>query len=88
MGHLRAVLDQPHQTQPSIRSEKCQLEKAEVIYLGHVIGQGCCRPSEIKTAAVAQHRRSKTKTDTRIFRACWILPALYRELLARGQPDH
>lgn len=67
MGHLRVVLNRLRQAGLSIRPEKCQLGRAEVSYLGHVIGQGSRRPSEVKVAAVAEHRRPKTKTDIRAF---------------------
>lgn len=65
--NLRAVLERLRQTGLSVKPEKCQLGRAEVSYLGHVIGQGCRRPSEVKTAAVAEHRRPKTKTEIRAF---------------------
>ncbi|XP_042145831.1 uncharacterized protein LOC121045858 [Ixodes scapularis] len=51
----------------TVKTEKCQLGRAEVHYLGHVIGQGLRRPSEVKIAAVVEFRRPTTKRDIRAF---------------------
>lgn len=63
LDHLRRVLIRLREAGLTVRTEKCQLGKAEVHYLGHVIGHGLWCPSEVKIAAVVEFRRSTTKRD-------------------------
>ncbi|KAK8769473.1 hypothetical protein V5799_014060 [Amblyomma americanum] len=67
MAHLRAVLTRLREADLTVKAPKCQLAQAEVVYLGHVIGQGRRRPSEIKVAAVRDFPQPRTKTDIRSF---------------------
>ncbi|KAK8759335.1 hypothetical protein V5799_003032 [Amblyomma americanum] len=67
MAHLRAVLTRLREAGLTVKAPKCQLAQAEVVYLGHVIGQGRRRPSEIKVAAVRDFPQPRTKTDIRSF---------------------
>ncbi|XP_064465530.1 uncharacterized protein LOC135377174 [Ornithodoros turicata] len=65
--HLRTVLERLRDAGLTVRAEKCQIGKAEVTYLGHVIGQGYRRPADVKIAAVAEYPRPTTKTELRAF---------------------
>lgn len=67
ISHLREVFGRLREAGLSVKAEKCQLGRAEVTYLGHVIGQGCRRPSEIKVAVVDGFPRPETKTQIRAF---------------------
>lgn len=46
---------------------KCRLANTHVHYLGHVVGQGKRRPSEVKVEAITRFPLPKTKTDLRSF---------------------
>lgn len=65
--HLQIVLERLHEAGLTVRAEKCHLGSAEVSYLGHVVGQGQRRPSELKVAAVVDYRRPRTKSEVRAF---------------------
>lgn len=67
LAHLRAVFVRLREANLTVKAEKCQLGGAEVTYLGHVVGNGSRRPSDIKIEAVANYPRPKTKTDIRAF---------------------
>lgn len=65
--HLRAVLCRLREANLTVKAAKCQLGRAEVAYLGHVIGQGYRRPSEVKLAAIDNFPQPRTKRDIRSF---------------------
>lgn len=67
MKHLRAVLCRLREAGLTVKVAKCQLGRAEVAYLGHVIGQGYRRPSEVKLAAIDNFPQPRTKKDIRSF---------------------
>ena len=67
LSHLRDVLGRLRAAGLTLKGEKCQLGKAEVSYLGHVVGRGYRRPPEIKVAAISEYPRPLTKTDIRSF---------------------
>lgn len=78
--HLRAVLCRLREANLTVKAPKCQLGRAEVAYLGHVIGQGRRRPSEVKVAAVANFPQPQTKRDIRSFLG---LAGYYQRYIAR-----
>lgn len=55
MSNLREVLNCLRHSWLTIKAKKCQLGKAEVNYLGHTVGQGFRRPSEVKIAVVDEY---------------------------------
>ncbi|XP_077532684.1 uncharacterized protein LOC144145050 [Haemaphysalis longicornis] len=65
--HLRVVLSRLKEAGLTVKPSKCHLGCAEVTYLGHVVGRGRRRPSEIKVAAVLNYRRPTTKSEIRAF---------------------
>ncbi|KAK8788529.1 hypothetical protein V5799_021695 [Amblyomma americanum] len=65
--HLREVLTRLREAGLTVRAEKCKLGKAEVEYLGHVIGRGYRRPLDANVAAIRDYPRPSTKTDIRAF---------------------
>lgn len=65
--HLRMVLERVKNAGLTVKREKCHLGCAEVSYLGHIVGNGRRRPSELKVAAVVGYRRPSTKTEMRAF---------------------
>lgn len=67
LAHLRVVFERLRDAGLTIKAEKCQLARGEVTYLGHVVGRGYRRPSEVKLAAIEEFPRPLTKTDIRSF---------------------
>ncbi|XP_071057611.1 uncharacterized protein [Onthophagus taurus] len=67
LKHLRLVFTAMHKAGLTIKAKKCEWGKAQVVYLGHKIGQGYRTPSEAKVAAIKEFRRPVTKKDIRIF---------------------
>lgn len=65
--HLQIVLERLKGAGLTVRAEKCHLGCAQVSYLGHIVGRGQRRPSELKVAAVVKYRRPATKTEVRAF---------------------
>lgn len=65
--HLRSVLSRLREAGLTVKAEKCQLGRREVSYLGHVVGNGLRRPSEIKLLAISCYRMPATKTEIRAF---------------------
>lgn len=79
LEHLRQVFQRSSEAGLTVKARKCELGGAEVSYLGHVVGRGNHRPSEIKVEAVASYPRLKTKTDVR--RAFLGLTGYYRRYI-------
>lgn len=67
LAHLRDVFYRLREVGLTIKPQKCQLAKAEVRYLGHVVGQGQRRPDELKVKAVKEFPRPVRKTGIRVF---------------------
>lgn len=67
LEHLRVVLSRLKETGLTVKPAKCHLGCGEVTYLGHVVGRGRRRPSDIKVAAILNYPRPTTKTDIRAF---------------------
>lgn len=67
LNHLRQVFSAMHKAGLTIKANKCEWGKAQVVYLGHKIGQGFRTPSEAKVAAIDEFRRPETKRDIRAF---------------------
>ncbi|GBM16261.1 Retrovirus-related Pol polyprotein from transposon 17.6 [Araneus ventricosus] len=65
--HLETVLQRIQQAGLTIKPSKCKFAQSQVQYLGHTVGQGCIRPSELKIEAVRNFPTPRTKTDIRAF---------------------
>lgn len=65
--HLRVVLNRLKEAGLTAKPAKCHLGCSEVSYLGHVVGRGRRRPSEIKVAAVMNYPRPTSKSEIRAF---------------------
>ncbi|GBN13974.1 Retrovirus-related Pol polyprotein from transposon 17.6, partial [Araneus ventricosus] len=65
--HLETVLQRIQQAGLTIKPSKCKFAQSQVQYLGHTVGQGCRRPSELKIEAVKNFPTPRTKTDIRAF---------------------
>ncbi|GBM74610.1 Retrovirus-related Pol polyprotein from transposon 17.6 [Araneus ventricosus] len=65
--HLETVLQRIQQAGLTIKSPKCKFAQSQVQYLGHTVGQGCRRPSELKIEAVKNFPTPRIKTDIRAF---------------------
>lgn len=76
--HLREVFARLKSAGLTVKAEKCQLGCAQIQYLGHVVGQGCRRPIDIKVAAVKEFRRPLTKSEVRMFLG---LTSYYRQYI-------
>lgn len=67
LQHVREVFARLQKAGLTLKMAKCHLANAEVQYLGHVVGQGKRRPSDIKVLAIKNFPLPKTKTDLRSF---------------------
>lgn len=67
LEHLQQVFLRIHEAGLTLKLAKCRLASSEVHYLGHVVGQGKRRPSEIKVEAITSFPLPKTKTNLRSF---------------------
>ncbi|GBL83952.1 Retrovirus-related Pol polyprotein from transposon 17.6 [Araneus ventricosus] len=67
--HLETVLQRIQQAGLTIKPSKCKFAQSQVQHLGHTVGQGCRRPSELKIEAVKNFPTPRTKTDIRAFLA-------------------
>ncbi|KFM69716.1 Retrovirus-related Pol polyprotein from transposon 17.6, partial [Stegodyphus mimosarum] len=67
LKHLEIVLKRISRAKLTIKPSKCRFAQKHVLYLGHVVGQGYRKPSEIKTKAIRDFPTPKTKTDIRAF---------------------
>ncbi|XP_040360535.1 uncharacterized protein LOC121048362 [Ixodes scapularis] len=65
--HLRSVFTRLRDAGLTMKAKKCNLGCSHVSYLGHVVGQGTRRPSELKIAPIADFPTPRTKTDIRSF---------------------
>ncbi|GBM88819.1 Retrovirus-related Pol polyprotein from transposon 17.6 [Araneus ventricosus] len=65
--HLEIVLQRIQQMGLPIKPSKCKFAQSQVQYLGHIVGQGCRRPSELKIEAVKNLPTPRSKTDIRTF---------------------
>ncbi|GBN66597.1 Retrovirus-related Pol polyprotein from transposon 17.6 [Araneus ventricosus] len=59
--HLETVLQRMQQSGLTIKPSKCKFNQSQVQYLGHIVGQGCRRPSELKIEAVKNFPTPRTK---------------------------
>lgn len=50
-----------------IRFEKCQFVKRNVLFLGHILENGCVRPSDEKTAAIKNYPQPQTLKQVKAF---------------------
>src|SRR5271156_4078752 len=82
----------------TINLAKCQIAKAEILYLGYVVGSGCKKVDPAKFELVEKFSMPRSKTQIRAFigftsyyRTC--IPAFSEiakpltDLLGKGSPD-
>lgn len=67
VDHLRTVFERFREAGLTVKAKKCKLGRAQVTYLGHIIGQGFRRSSEVKVAAIHDFARPSTKSEIRAF---------------------
>ncbi|KAF8773122.1 Retrovirus-related Pol polyprotein like [Argiope bruennichi] len=65
--HLETVLRKVQLVGLTIKPSKCRFAESLIQYLGHVVGQGCRRPSELKIEAVVNFPTPRTKIEIRAF---------------------
>lgn len=65
--HLRDIFVRLKRAGLTLKATKCHLGQAEVLYLGHRVGQGYRRPAELKVAAITDFPRPEDKTELRAF---------------------
>jgi len=65
--HLQKVLNGLKAAQLTIDVFKCQLDRYEVHYLGHVIGERNVKPDPQKLDAVKNYPQPNSKNDVRAF---------------------
>lgn len=67
LEHLRDVFSRLKRAGLTLKATKCRLGQAEVLYLGHRVGQGYRRPAELKVATILDFPRPQNKTELRAF---------------------
>ncbi|XP_064467644.1 uncharacterized protein LOC135378518 [Ornithodoros turicata] len=65
--HLRDVFNRLRRAGLTLKAAKCHLGQAEVLYLGHRVGQGHRKPDELKVSAIAHFPKPQNKTEMRAF---------------------
>ncbi|XP_064485140.1 uncharacterized protein LOC135397466 [Ornithodoros turicata] len=67
LNHLRDVFGRLKRAGLTLKASKCHLAQAEVLYLGHRVGQGKRQPAELKVSAIAEFPRPQSKAEVRAF---------------------
>ena len=67
LDHLREVFRTLQESGLTLKVSKCQFEKKEVHYLGHVIGTGAVNPDPAKIKCIREHPQPQTKRDVKAF---------------------
>lgn len=67
LEHLDIVLKRVTKAKLTIKLAKCKFAQETVKYLGHVVGKGRRKPSEIKIKAITDFPAPKSKTEIRRF---------------------
>ena len=67
LSHLRAVLTTLRMSGLTVKLRKCSFAKAEVKFLGHVVGKGRTKPEEAKVKAIKSFSTPFTKKNLRSF---------------------
>lgn len=65
--HLRVVFGRLKEAGLTVKPQKCQLGCHEVSYLGHTVGRGFRRPSQVKLMAISEYPTPSSKTGIRSF---------------------
>ncbi|GFV97483.1 retrovirus-related Pol polyprotein from transposon 297 [Trichonephila clavipes] len=65
--HMETVLQRIKRAKLTIKPSKCKFAQQNVKFLGHIVGQGFCTPSEIKVQAVLEFPTPHTKTQIHAF---------------------
>ncbi|GBG78411.1 hypothetical protein CBR_g26439 [Chara braunii] len=66
-GHLRQVLEKLREANFKINAKKCEWEKTQVLYLGHVLDGDGIKPEDSKIAAIRDWPTPRTLTELRSF---------------------
>lgn len=80
LQHLRDVFRRLKEAGLTLKATKCRLGQAEVLYLGHRVGQGCRKPAELKVEAIANFPAPQNKAEVRAFLG---LTGYYRSYIRR-----
>ncbi|XP_041945156.1 uncharacterized protein LOC121707019 [Alosa sapidissima] len=67
LRHLSDVLQRIQRAGLTVHPKKCDFAKAEVRYLGHVLGRGLIRPQTDKVQAIRDCPQPQTKKEVRSF---------------------
>ncbi|GFS80597.1 retrovirus-related Pol polyprotein from transposon 17.6 [Trichonephila clavipes] len=67
LKYMETVLQRIKKAKLTIKPSKCKFAQQNVIFLGHIVGQGFRTPSEIKVQAVLEFPTPCTKTQIRAF---------------------
>ena len=63
MQHLRALLEKLARAKLTVDLSKSEFGHAQVVFLGHVIGQGCVTPEQPKVESVAKYPPPTSKQE-------------------------
>ena len=67
LNHLRTVLTRLTEAGLTVKLGKCSFARKDVLFLGHLVGQGRISPQESKIMAIKNFRQPRTKKDLRAF---------------------
>ncbi|GBN13020.1 Retrovirus-related Pol polyprotein from transposon 17.6 [Araneus ventricosus] len=67
LRHISTILRRIHNAGLIIKLSKCKFVRSELKYLGHVVGQGRRKPTELKVEAIQKFYRPSIKTEIRAF---------------------
>ena len=67
LKHLDAILHTLQEANLTVKESKCRLARRDCIYLGHVVGQGFVKPDDVKTHAIRNFLKPRSKKDVRSF---------------------
>ncbi|GBG77921.1 hypothetical protein CBR_g25852 [Chara braunii] len=66
-GHLRQVLEKLREANFKINPKKCEWDKTQVLYLGHVLDEDGIKPEDSKIAAIRDWSTPRTLRELRSF---------------------
>lgn len=67
LQHLGEVFRHLSDAGLTLKLKKCAFGRAQVSFLGHILGRGTVQPQEMKVEALKMYKKPKTKRDLRAF---------------------
>ena len=64
---VRSVLERLRDAHLTAKPSKCEIGQTQLVYLGHIVGEGIMKPTNEKLKAIQDAPRPKTKKEVRSF---------------------